>query len=76
VPAGSARPDQRATAAALLAHRIGRSRPIDEQEYVLVFDLGGGTLDATVLEIHRAASTAQSLPMAKCSSADMTGIRG
>jgi molecular chaperone DnaK len=43
------------TAAALaFAHRIGKRPPDhDEKEYVLVFDLGGGTLDATVLEIHR-----------------------
>lgn len=43
------------TAASLaFAHRIGKKAADHaEKEYVLVFDLGGGTLDATVLEIHR-----------------------
>ena len=43
------------TAAALaFAHKIGkRVADHDVKEHVLVFDLGGGTLDATVLEIHR-----------------------
>ncbi|VAI61728.1 unnamed protein product [Triticum turgidum subsp. durum] len=56
--------------AAALAYGLGKMSPIDEVKTVLVFDLGGGTLDVSIVKVDRSADIEMDIFQVKATAGD------